>query len=166
MNHTRLIVVASTAAIAIAAGWGVRSARADEVVEVDPIDAYHALVATHGAGPPVVDAELPPECPAGFVLWHRDVETDLCAPLCASDADCIEGLERCAAIPTPSAYTAAAEGDVVDRVFVDDEPAVLEGTVEAAGDEATVIAICDPLFDVEGAASAELIEIAPSDEGD
>ena len=125
---------------------------------IDPAFAgYLEHVAEHGADEPVVDAELPPECEDGEVLWHRDGLTDLCAPLCATDDDCIVGLERCAALVIPG----VVEPIPVDELYVDDngEPIPAEARAFVDDDAVAVerveagqaIAVCDPFFDLDGA---------------
>lgn len=136
-------------------------------VEVDAAHrGYLARIATHGSRRAVVDADLMPECPDGSMLWHRDSTTDLCAPLCKSDTDCIEGLERCAALSIPGvvedddlvlereALGADAEGDRGRRDLVDDDSDALRRL--QAG---TAIAVCDPFFDFDGATDADLVDV-------
>lgn len=132
---------------------------------VDPaLAGYLDRVAEHGAGVEVVDAELPPECPEGFVLWHRDSLMDVCTPLCSTDDDCIVGVERCAALVIPGVV--APPSDVVEvedagevivveaRAFVDDDEAAVERVEVGAA-----IAVCDPFFDFDGATDADLVDV-------
>jgi len=137
-------------------------------VEVDAAHrGYLARIATHGRA--LVDADLTPECPAGSMLWHRDSVTDLCAPLCKSDTDCIEGIERCAALSIPGVVededlvlereALGADADQVEgargrRDLVDDDSDALR-RVQAG----TAIGVCDPFFDFDGATDADLVEV-------
>ena len=124
----------------------------DAVAAPDPaVAAYEARIASHGQEAAVVDVELPPLCPAGSLLWHRDVATDLCTPVCTTDADCLEGLERCAVVSLPDAAQQV-------RVFADDDDAALD-RIEAE----QAIGLCDVFFDVDGPPSADLIAVAPDD---
>ena len=138
----------------------------DELVDDEAVEdlapepaqaAYAEAVAEHGAYEPVVDADLPPECGDGEVLWHRDGLTDICAPLCSTDADCIEGMERCAALVVPQVVEPVTADEVaVDedgepvpaeaRAFVDDDAVALENA-----EAGHAIAVCDPFFDLDGA---------------
>jgi hypothetical protein len=147
-------------AVSYAADDDVVDDESGEDVAPEPAQAaYVEAVAEHGAYEPVVDADLPPECGDGEVLWHRDGLTDICAPLCSTDADCIEGMERCAALVVPGvAAPTPTTSDVLDengavlvepRAFVDDD--------EEAADRAAIgesIAVCDPFFDLAGATEA------------
>lgn len=72
------------------------------------LDGYAARVETQAHLAPVVDEVL---CAPGEILWHRDLVTTLCAPLCTADADCIEGLKRCAAIPATRSMTSTRSED-------------------------------------------------------
>jgi len=139
-------------------------------VEIDAAHGgYLARIATYGSQRAAVDADLTPECPAGSMLWHRDSVTDLCAPLCKSDTDCIEGIERCAALSIPGVVededlvlereALGADADQVEgargrRDLVDDDSDALR-RVQAG----TAIAVCDPFFDFEGATDADLVEV-------
>jgi hypothetical protein len=139
-------------------------------VEVDAAHrGYLARIATHGSRRAVVDADLTPECPAGSMLWHRDSVTDLCAPLCKSDTDCIEGIERCAALSIPGVIedeelarerqALGADADQVEgsrgrRDFVDDDADAARRV--SAG---KALALCDPFFDFEGATDESLVEL-------
>ncbi len=128
-----------------------------EVAPDPAFEAYAEQVAEHGADEPVVEADLPPECDDGEVLWHRDGLTDICAPLCSTDADCIEGMERCAALVVPQVVEPVTADEVaVDedgepvpaeaRAFVDDDAVALENA-----EAGHAIAVCDPFFDLDGA---------------
>ncbi len=161
-----LVVVATIGALAAAAQGVIRDDEPDRSEDVsddavvDPaLAGYLERVAEHGADVPVVDAELPPECDDGEVLWHRDGEIDICAPLCSTDDDCVVGFERCAALVIPGVVEPiAAEELEVDengeaipaeaRTFVDDDEVAVE-RVEAG----QAIAVCDPFFDLHGATS-------------
>ena len=123
---------------------------------VDPAFAgYLERVAEHGANVAVVDAELLADCADGELLWHRDGETDICAPLCSTDDDCIVGLERCAALVIPG----VVEPIPVEELAVDDngEPIPAEASAfvdddAVAAERAAVgqaIAVCDPFFDLD-----------------
>jgi hypothetical protein len=128
------------------------------VDEVDPalVD-YQARVEGH-LGVPVAEAAAP-ECPEGSVMWHRDSLTDVCTPLCLTDSDCIEGIERCAALQIAGVVEDESDSEDGDsrgrRDFVDDEPGALE-RVEAGA----AMAVCDPFFDFDGATDAELVTVA------
>ncbi len=128
-----------------------------EVAPDPALEAYVEQVAEHGADEPVVEADRPPECDDGEVLWHRDGLTDICAPLCSTDADCIEGMERCAALVVPQVVEPVTADEVVvdengepvpaeARAFVDDDAVALENA-----EAGHAIAVCDPLFDLNGA---------------
>jgi hypothetical protein len=128
-----------------------------EVAPDPALEAYVEQVAEHGADEPVVEADQPPECDDGEVLWHRDGLTDICAPLCSTDADCIEGMERCAALVVPQVVEPVTADEVVvdengepvpaeARAFVDDDAVALE-----SAEAGHAIAVCDPFFDLNGA---------------
>ena len=124
----------------------------------DPaLDGYADRVASWGAAEAVVDADLADVCGPGFLLWHRDLITDICAPLCTSDAECLDGLERCAVLPVP--------GTILDeRAFVDDDPALVDRIAPADEEDVDsavydLVGVCDPFFDIEGTASADLVEV-------
>jgi hypothetical protein len=149
-------------ALAVASGLRAQSnaedvdGSVDAVAVADPSHvSYEMRVAAHGDHAPVVDADLPPLCPAGSVLWHRDIATDLCTPVCTTDADCLEGLERCAVISLPEAVPQLV------RVFADDDVTALERV-----DAEQAVALCDVFFDAEGPPSADLIEVAADDPDD
>jgi hypothetical protein len=92
-------------------------------------------------------------------MWHRDSLTDVCTPLCLTDSDCIEGIERCAALQIAGVVEDESDSEDGDsrgrRDFVDDEPGALE-RVEAGA----AMAVCDPFFDFDGATDAELVTVA------
>ena len=124
----------------------------DAVAAPEPaLAGYEAQIATHGQQAPVVDVDLPPLCAPGSLLWHRDVATDFCTPVCTTDADCLEGLERCAVVSLPDAAQRV-------RVFADDDDDALD-RIEAE----QAIGLCDVFFDVDGPPSADLIAVAADD---
>jgi hypothetical protein len=95
--------------------------------------------------------------------------TALCAPLCKSDTDCIEGIERCAALSIPGVVedeelarerqALGADADQVEgsrgrRDFVDDDPDAARRVTAGKA-----LALCDPFFDFEGATDESLVEL-------
>jgi hypothetical protein len=132
---------------------------------------YAARMATYERAARRVPIVEEPACPEGSVLWQRDSVTAVCAPLCTTDTDCIEGIERCAALSIPGviedeelvrerqALGADADADHVEgsrgqRDFVDDD-------VDAARrvSAGRALALCDPFFDFEGATDESLVEL-------
>ena len=143
------------------------SAPAEEVDEAHA--AYAARVTEYERAArraPVVEE---PACPEGSMLWQRDSLTALCAPVCTSDVDCIEGIERCAALSIPGVIedeefarereALGADADQVEgsrgrRDFVDDDRDAARRVREGKA-----LGLCDPFFDFEGATDASLVEV-------
>jgi len=131
--------------------------------------AYAARVAEYERAARLTHVVEEPPCPEGSMLWQRDSVTALCAPLCTGDVDCIEGVERCAALSIPGVIedeefarerqALGADADQVEgsrgrRDFVDDDRDAARRVREGKA-----LGLCDPFFDFEGATDASLVEV-------